>query len=223
VTRDGLAGLSEFALIMLDIATIDPIGLPITPPKATVNISASSNSAPCPRLVPQLFENRPDNDKITDKITESWDAGQYCHLKLKLILDDELAFQTANDANLTVVAIINGLLKVRIFNDAKLLVVDTDETKLRCQDRRIQELKNQLQCWLPAHVPNNEEKLEVIAAVISICGDPSIVRPIGTVFLSRPKAFQHTSLARPCVQVSTGSAPVGGSSVDSPRSAAPAR
>jgi hypothetical protein len=135
VTPEGMAGLSQFTLVMLDIATVDPTSLPIAYPRVTVNITeASTNSDQCDAT---KYKNRADkstSDKSTgDKITEVWDAGQ-C-----------------------------------------IVVPD----------------------------PN--------------CADPRDVKPIGKIFLSRPREFQHYSWTTPSIQKGQGTAPVGPGTPNAPR------
>ena len=126
VTSEGMAGLSQFTLVMLDIATIDPTSLPIAYPRVTVNITeAPTDSDKCDA---DKYKNcaKEMSEKPTGvKITEVWDAGQ-C-----------------------------------------IIVPD----------------------------PN--------------CADPTDVKPMGKIFLSRPREFQHYSWTTPSIQKGQGTAPVG--------------
>ncbi len=158
VTAEGMAGLSQFTLIMLDIATTDPTKLQPAYPKVTVNITeatdpkdplASGQASPSSQATNASTtlaaikddENRPapvfgnTKPKEGDKITEVWDGGQ------NLVIPD----------------------------------------------------------------PN--------------CANPAEVKPIGTIWLSRPGTFQHMSSATPCVRLGQGSAPAGTTGQVSPRSA----
>jgi hypothetical protein len=95
VGPEGLARLSEFTLVMLDIATIDPTSLPIQPPKATVEITelpCASSYTPAgaaakgqadgqvPAIPAQQDGTDPlaGNEKIKTGpvITETWFASQ---------------------------------------------------------------------------------------------------------------------------------------------------
>jgi hypothetical protein len=129
VAPDGLAGLSEFTLVILDIATIDPTSLPIVYPQVTVNITEKVGTLPfkCPTTAgagtPSII-NSPEKDTSTgDKITEKWNAGQ------EIIIPDPSA------------------------------------------------------------------------------ADPAVVKKIGKIIFSRPKAFQHTTWATSCVEKGDGNSP----------------
>jgi hypothetical protein len=99
VTREGLAGLSQFTLTILDIATIDSKTLPISTPTASVEIT-EVKSGPTPTLLGSTAGSakngglsaslqaipsdqrastlQPGNDPVKEgpKITETWDASQ---------------------------------------------------------------------------------------------------------------------------------------------------
>jgi hypothetical protein len=72
VTPDGLAGLSEFTLVMLDIATIDPTSLAIPRPTVSVVVQAKKNAV---HLPPNLV-NGTGKEGDSNKTTETWDACQ---------------------------------------------------------------------------------------------------------------------------------------------------
>ena len=82
VAPEGMAGLSQFTLVMLDIATIDPTSLPLAYPTVQVAItpaktdtaagaSGQATGAPTDQAMGTASTGAPD-----EKITEVWDAGQ---------------------------------------------------------------------------------------------------------------------------------------------------
>jgi hypothetical protein len=74
VPDENLAWLSEFTLILLDIATIDPTSLVLPSPKVSVDISPAPNAPDKPIAGLMSFENR--RLYKNEKITELWDACQ---------------------------------------------------------------------------------------------------------------------------------------------------
>ncbi len=112
---------------------------------------------------------------IVPKIEASWTpsvpAG--CELQLMPSVKDVSGVPTAGDS-LIIVAVVDGVLHFRIFDDHGKMVVDTDETKLPQQARPIEDLKKQLgNLWplgnlSPPQKPNWNEKVQVNVAVTAI-------------------------------------------------------
>ena len=88
--------------------------------------------------------------------------------------------------NLVIVGIdSNGLLHIRIYDDAGNRITDTDETKLpAAQNAAIATLKQQLPGLLPSHVLTDAEKAQVIGDATSIVGQTNLISQHQLSFLS---------------------------------------
>ena len=79
------------------------------------------------------------------------------------------AIPTAGN-QLIIVAVVNQVLHVRIFDGDGVEAVDTDETQLPGQAPEIDDLRNQVASLWPPHVLTDRETSQIIAAVTAIVG-----------------------------------------------------
>jgi len=114
---------------------------------------------------------------VGESISGTWlhDDAPDVSYRLELRFDLEL-MSSVSDAsgirnegrNRIVVAAVGGALHFRIFGADGKVHVDTDETRLSRQARRIDDLREKLKGWWPPHSLARTEKDQVIAAVTSI-------------------------------------------------------
>ena len=76
-----------------------------------------------------------------------------------------------------ILAVVDRVLHVRIFDHEGKMVVDTDQKRLPGQDRPIEVLRKELEGLWPPHVTTEKEKLQVIAAVETLVGHTKDGRP----------------------------------------------
>jgi hypothetical protein len=78
VAREDVAGLSEFTLIVLDIATTDPTSLVVLRPTASVSITEKmTNCQPDPATIENIDDSTKTPQPLKgDRITETWLACQ---------------------------------------------------------------------------------------------------------------------------------------------------
>jgi hypothetical protein len=123
------------------------------------NLAGQTELVDVARLGPPLCDRRLVSDSDPER----------CDLRLMSSVSDPGDIPTEGE-NLVIVAAVNRVLHVRIFDGEGKVVVDTDETRLTGQARPIEDLKKQLESLWPPHQLTRSEKEQVIAAVTPIVG-----------------------------------------------------
>jgi hypothetical protein len=103
ITREGLAALSEFTLIVLDIATVDPKSLAVPTPTASVAFTQAKPTAPTPTVWGSFTTSKPPIVAGTfESINEKDDPTDFGPKpKKKGILDEVKFTTTAGDDKVT--------------------------------------------------------------------------------------------------------------------------
>ena len=90
-----------------------------------------------------------------------------CDLRLMSSVTDVTGIPTTGES-LIIVAVVDHVLRFRIFNADGKVVVDIDEERLRERTHQIKDLRKRLESLWPPHELTKSEKDEVITAVTSI-------------------------------------------------------
>ena len=115
----------------------------------------------------QVFEE--GRNLALEMLQRQKEKGTEFDLRLMWSLEDVSGIPTTGK-NLMVVAVIKDVLRFRIFDGDGKAVVDTDETRLMKQAKRIEDLRKQLESLGPHHKLAGSDKDRVITAVTSIVG-----------------------------------------------------
>jgi hypothetical protein len=198
VAPEDLTYLTDFALILLDIATADPASLAVRRPKVAVEILEDATQ-PNPLT---LFQNAPPAppEFQRTKITEQWNACQasspLAAASVQLICSSNAANEIPTSGkNAIIITSVGGVLHFRKFNGAGE-IVDKNESQLKDHVELIADLKKQLMYYWPPHVLTESQRQRVITAVATILGDDSN-KTIGQITLRRPADLEHPSLTTP--------------------------
>ena len=138
-------------------------------------------------------------DSVTHVLTGVWWKERVlparCDVRLMPAALDKNDMPTGK--NLVVVAVVNGVLHIRMFDGNGKMVIDVDEKRLRDRARQIEGLKRQLAGLWPPHELTGSEKTSVGVAVSATVG---YTVPVPGVRVG--KAFIHrNSAAMPRVRL----------------------
>ena len=140
--------------------------------------STDGNFDPISIEIDQDLGNSIEYKRIVDLLKQQQRPYERFDLRLMSPLNDESGIPIEGK-NLIIVAAVNNVLHVRIFDGDGKVVVDTDEKKrLTEQARQIEDLRKQLDGLWPPHELTRSDEGRVITAVTSIVEEkhPPIIR-----------------------------------------------